>query len=78
MMSESKISGFVVYSLGMINFLVRHGHDIIGMEDSKKDPTGKMKVAIFRDTDELHADIEEYMILNSKRKIEKFRNNIRR
>ena len=68
---------YIVHSLDMINYLCRCGNDIIKIEDSQKDPTGKFKVCIFADTDKLHSDLSEYMIKRTKTETEgnKYVNN---
>ena len=66
---------FVVYSIEMINYLIRQGNDMIKMADSDKDPSGDYKVGLFEDTDKLQDDIAGYMRYKTEKKIERYKHN---
>ena len=59
-MEDNKIKMFIIRSLNMANWLCRNGHDILKVEDSEKDPTGKLKVFFFEDTVALHATMTRF------------------
>lgn len=48
----------IIRSLSMTNFLARHGHPILKVEDSEKNP--KLKVFFFEDTPELHNTMAKF------------------
>lgn len=47
-----------IKSLGMMNYLVRCGHDCIGADDNENNT--HFKVFFFEDTDKLQEDISNY------------------
>lgn len=49
---------YIVRSLSMTNFLAQHGHKILKVEDSEKNP--KLKVFFFEDTAALHNTMAKF------------------
>ena len=57
---------FSAYTLNMANYLCSKGHKMVGIVDSKKDPSGHYKEILFKKTDQLQRDIDEYYLNRSK------------
>lgn len=55
----------VIYSLNLVNYLVRCGHDIIKADDNEND--SRLKVFMFLDTPQLQSDIHEFTIKNQRK-----------
>ena len=68
-----KLDAYIVHSLDMVNYLCQHGHRILKIENSLNDSTGKYYVCIFRNTDKLHEDIDNYMLLKSQKSLKGYR-----
>lgn len=51
---------YLIYSLSMVNWLVRNGNNIISVEDSPNDCTGKRKMFSFEDTEKLRKDMNMF------------------
>lgn len=49
---------YIVRSLSMTNWLCNHGHQILKVEDSEKDP--RFKVFLFEDSVELHNTMAKF------------------
>ena len=51
---------YLIYSISMVNWLVRNGNDIISVEDSPLDRKGRKKVFSFEDTEKLRKDMSMF------------------
>lgn len=49
---------YVIYSLSMMNYLVRSGFDVVKVSDSTRNP--KIKVFLFMDTPQLQETMKEF------------------
>lgn len=58
---------FVVYSIKMINYLIKQGNYMVKMADSDRDITGKYKVGLFEETEKLHKDMARFGREQSKK-----------
>lgn len=55
---KEKIQMYIIRSLSMANHLAQHGHRILKVEDSEKNP--KLKVFFFEDTATLHDTMAKF------------------
>ena len=62
-MMNTKTDMYIVRSLSMTNYLVRHGYDIMKVEDSNDNP--RFKVFLFEKTPEFERSVGVFL---SKRK----------
>lgn len=58
LITNNKTQMYIVRSLSMTNWLCNHGHKILKVEDSEKDP--RFKVFLFEDTAELHNTMKKF------------------
>lgn len=55
----SKENFYIAYTVGMTNYLIRKGFDLLKAEDSKKDP--QFKTFFFERTPELEEEAKKYI-----------------
>lgn len=58
LITNNKMQMYIVRSLSMTNWLCNHGHKILKVEDSEKDP--KFKVFLFENTSALHNTMKRF------------------
>ena len=66
---------YPIYSIRMTNYLIRNGSDMIKITDSDRDSTGKYKVVWFVNDEKLHENIDNFMLEDMQRKIERLKKN---
>ena len=55
---KEKTQMYIIRSLAMTNWLCRHGHEILKVEDSEKD--ARFKVFLFEDSVALHDTMRQF------------------
>lgn len=65
-MQTEKKKMYTVFSIKLVNWLVRQGNELLQAIDSPTDPTRRYKAFLFEDTDKLQRDITNFTIINRK------------